>query len=280
MKRYISAFVVVLFIGVECWCQIPDTSPDSDESSVEGDSVLVDSLIALEDTLSLPPDSMILIPGGDYVIGDDKGLYDQRPQHKVTLRPFYIDNHEVSNAQYSEFVESTGHRLPLFWEDSTLNKPYLPVTGVSWDDAAAYCEWAGKRLPTEAEWEAAAGGGFKYQEYPWKGSPNPEKANYHHDTDEEPEGIKPVGQYSPNGYVLYDMAGNVWEWVFDYYSPTGYADSTDWNNPRGPNRGTARVIRGGAWNYTEDFLKCAHRNRAAPFVRFSYIGFRCARDAE
>lgn len=253
---------------------------NTEPSTAAGDTTRADSLAALQDTLIIPPDTMALIPGGVYNIGNDKGIPDQRPRHKVKLRSFYLDIHEVTNAQYAEFLEATGHREPLFWDDTTYNKPYLPVTGVSWNDAAAYCKWAGKRLPTEAEWEAAARGGLEGEDYPWKGPPDENLANYHHDSASPPKGIKPAGQYKPNGFGLLDMAGNVWEWTYDYYKPDYYADSTSVDNPRGPSRGTSRVIRGGAWNYGPDFMKVYYRNRAAPHLRLNYIGFRCARDAE
>jgi len=223
---------------------------------------------------------MVLIPGGEYDIGDKRGLPDAKPYHKVVLDPFYIDNHEVSNAQYMEFAEAAGHRLPLFWNDSTLNDPRMPVTGVSWDDAVAYAEWAGKRLPTEAEWEAAARGGLIREDYPWEGTPDGEKANYRFDPSEAPEGLNYIGQYPQNGYGLYDMAGNVYEWIADYYSASIYADTSRYNRPTGPSEGTARVLRGGAWNYTGEFLKVSYRNKAAPHIRTRYIGFRCARSVD
>ncbi|NQS98376.1 MAG: formylglycine-generating enzyme family protein [candidate division Zixibacteria bacterium] len=276
MKRLLPAFSLIIILAVFVWSQTPIEADSSGENPASLDSIDVDSL-ALEDTLFIPPDTMVSIPGGEYMMGEKKDLPDQRPVHIVKLDSFYIDVHEVTNAQYGEFLDATGHRLPLFWDDSTYNQPQLPVTGVSWYDAAAYCEWAGKRLPTEAEWEAASRGGLEGENYPWEGRINEEKANYRVDPDEPPSGIKPVGQYPPNGYGLYDMAGNVWEWTADYYSPTAYADSSDWDNPGGPVKRSARVMRGGSWNYTERFLRCAYRNRAKPDMRNNYLGFRCAK---
>ena len=280
VKKLISFSILTLFAGICVWGQFIEGA----EQAVGADSTLVDSTAvdsaALADTVVIPPDSMVLIPGGEYIIGYNKGKFDQKPEHKVKLRPFYIDIHEVTNAQFAEFLEATGRRLPLYWEDSTYNRPHLPVTGVSWDDAVAYCQWAGKRLPTEAEWEVAARGGLEREKYPWDGKIGADKANYRYDLDEDPEGIKPVGQYPLNGYGLYDMAGNVWEWTADYYSPIAYADTSDWDNPQGPRKGTTRVIRGGAWNYGEDYLQCAYRNRARSDMRFNYLGFRCANDGE
>lgn len=271
----------MLYFTASAFChgQTPvGTNPQS--STAPGDSSVSDSLGAEVEPIFIPPDSMILIPGGEYLIGNDNDLKDQRPRHKVVLKAFFIDNHEVNNAQYLRFAEAVGHRLPYFWKDTTLNDPQMPVTGVSWGDADAYCKWMGGRLPTESEWEAAAGGGLRNQSYPWEDSPSKELANYIYDPDEDPEGLKPVGQYPPNGYGLYDMAGNVYEWVSDYYAPKFYSDSTGWKNPSGPVKGNTRVIRGGAWNYTEEFMQIYRRNRAKPSDRFRYIGFRCAKDAE
>ena len=279
MKKIILALILFLTASTFCFGQSPGGA-NPQNTPAPGDSSASDSLGAEIEPIFIPPDSMILIPGGEYLIGNDDELKDQRPRHKVVLKAFFIDNHEVTYAQYLRFAEATGHRFSFFQDDTTLNDPQMPVTGVSWDDAVAYCKWAGGRLPTEAEWEAAAGGGLKNQDYPWTGAPAEELANYIFDPDEDPVGLKPVGQYPPNGYGLYDMAGNVYEWVADYYSPTFYADSTKWNNPGGPLKGDTRVIRGGAWNYTEQFMQIYRRNRSKPTDRFRYIGFRCAKNAE
>ena len=279
LKNTILSSIIAGLISFSAYSQSPG-QPGGERSGAAGDSLSADSLEAAAQLIFIPPDSMILIPGGEYLIGNDDDLKDQRPRHKVVLKAFFIDNHEVTNEQYERFTESANHRLPYFWQDTTLNKPSLPVTGISWEDAKAYCEWRGGRLPTEAEWEAAAGGGLKNADYPWEGAPSGELANYIFDPDEDPLGIKIVGQYPPNGYGLYDMAGNVYEWVNDYYSQTFYADSTSWKFPNGPEKGDLRVIRGGSWNYTEEFMQIYRRNKAKPDTRFRYIGFRCAKDAE
>jgi formylglycine-generating enzyme required for sulfatase activity len=276
VKKLLPVCILILLTG---YCAVSQDSGKAGEAGTP-DSLSADSVIAIEDTLVLPPDTMALVPGGEYYIGEKKGLIDQRPRHKVKVKSFYLDVHEVSNAQYQAFLEDAGHRKPLYWDDTTFNKSYLPVTGVSWEDAAAYCDWAGKRLPTEAEWEIAARGALEGEEYPWKGSAKKEHANYRFKETEPPQGMMPVGQYATNGYGLYDMAGNVWEWTADYYSASIYADTSTWSNPAGPPKGAAKVIRGGAWNYTEEFLGCGWRNKAAPDLRVNYIGFRCARDAE
>ncbi|MBC8204542.1 formylglycine-generating enzyme family protein [bacterium] len=277
LRYLVSASAIIIFAG---WSFTQEggsgSYPDSSQANPIADSSLIVSLTA--DTLDVPPDSMALITGGKYFIGNSKGLSDQRPAHEVTIDSFYIDIHEVTNAQYQVFLDSTGYRQPLFWDDSLYNHPFQPVVGVSWDDAAAYCKWAGKRLPTEAEWEIAACGGLIGKEYPWEGRADETKANYRYDETVQDLNIRIVGQYPPNGYGLSDMAGNVWEWVYDYYSPTFYADSTKWNNPKGPAKGTAKVIRGGSFNYTAEFITVYCRNRLKPASQLNFVGFRCAKN--
>ena len=281
--RNISIFTVSVIISL---CSVgiliaqeiesdPDATPD-----IMPDSLISDTSAAAIDTIFVPPDSMALILAGTYTVGYKKGISDQRPEHEVEIDSFYLDIHEVTNAQYGVFLDSTGYRQPLFWDDSTLNEPHQPVTGVSWYDAVAYCEWAGKRLPTEAEWEIAARGGLTGEEYPWNGRASEDKANYRYDETMTDGGVREVGQYPPNGYGLYDMAGNVWEWTADYYSPSIYADSTRWTNPRGPGKGTAKALRGGSWNYTKEFITVHCRNRLEPSARMNFIGFRCAKDCD
>jgi formylglycine-generating enzyme required for sulfatase activity len=227
---------------------------------------------------------MVLIPAGEFLMGspEGEGNSDEHPQHTVYLDAFYIDKYEVTNAQYKKFVGATGHRIPYFnadwakpynWQNGTYpsGKGNHPVVFVSWDDAEAYCEWAGKRLPTEAEWEKAARGRLEGKKYPW-GDENPSgRANYNS------TGIDAVGSYAPNGYGIYDMTGNVWEWVADWYSENYYRVSPK-NNPKGPDSGTRRVHRGGSWGSGGSGLRAALRNWGTPDVRLGNFGFRCAQD--
>lgn len=284
MKKTFVALIVTLVFGLTVFAQIPRPPRKRQPVDVISDTTLTDSSmqdsLEIEAEIFVPPDSTILIPAGQYEIGYNKGLPDQKPVRLVTVRAFYLDNHEVTNAQYSAFLDSTGHRLPIYWQDSLYNDPDMPVVGVSWYDAEAYCKWAGKRLPTEAEWEIAARGGLKDEKFPFEGRINSDKVNYHYDDYNDPEGLKIAGQYPPNGYGLYDMAGNVWEWTADWYRQTAYQDTTDLDSPSGPAKGQARVIRGGSWNYIADFQTVYYRNRAAPEMKVNYIGFRCAKDAE
>lgn len=249
---------------------------------------------------------MVLIPSGTYRIGSPltqtEALIDkderlptdffdtEHPQHTVSLAAFYIDRYPVSNAQYGAFIASTGYTPPKYWTDAPqmgAEKPFPagaqhathPVVGVSYADALAYCEWAGKRLPTEAEWETAARGGLVNQNYPWGN----ESSRNHANTvgiwgKDRWHWTSPIGSFPPNGYGLYDMAGNVFEWCADWYAPDDYQHSQDLNS-QGPKTGQTRVLRGGSWsnNLLGIYqMRCAYRFHARPETRNLTIGFRCA----
>jgi sulfatase modifying factor 1 len=224
-------------------------------------------------------DGLVLIPGGEFEMGDES-KYDGRPVHRVHVDSFYIDAREVTNAEYLAFCEATGRSLPEFWGVERFRSgpdfPDHPVVGVSWYDAAAYAEWRGKRLPTEAEWEYAARGGLVGEPYPHGGTLSPEDGNY---SKSELGGPVPVGSYPPNGYGLYDMLGNVCEWVHDRYHPDYYAVSPA-DNPAGPEEGDLRVIRGGGWHTGPACTFVFHRNALRGNWLDFNVGFRCARDQD
>jgi iron(II)-dependent oxidoreductase len=220
---------------------------------------------------------LILIPAGEYMMGDTSAG-DHSPAHKVWIDSFYIDRYEVTNAQYYEFCMATEHRLPEFWGMDEFRSgpayPDHPVIGVSFYDATAYAEWAGKRLPTEAEWEYAARGGVVGMPYVVGETLDPVLANYARSGTGGP--LK-VGTYGPNGYGLYDMCGNVVEWVADRYGSEYYSASPD-SNPRGPEKGRFIVIRGGGWHTGPGCCRVFFRN-ALPSNWLDFnVGFRCARD--
>ena len=222
---------------------------------------------------------MILIPAGEFIMGSPEGEGDnnEQPQHTVFLDAFYIDKYEVTNAQYKQFMDATGHKAPEYWDDEKYNQPNQPVVGVTWHDAVAYAKWAGKRLPTEAEWEKAARG-VDGRKYPWGNEWNSSKCNSNVGGDEY-KYTAPVGSF-PDGaspYGVMDMAGNVWEWCADWYDRNYYSRSPQ-QNPKGPDSGSRRVLRGGSWGYDTDYLRCASRSGSAPADRSRNGGFRCAQD--
>lgn len=242
--------------------------------------------------------AMVLIPAGEFQMGSNDGDPDERPVHTVYLDAFYIDVYEVTNAQYRKFVEATGREKPILWRFPHYSDPEQPVVGVTWEDANAFAKWAGKRLPTEAEWEKAARGGLIGKKYYWGDEPNPPKGagNFADLSAKEAfpnwsiipgyrDGFShtaPVGCFSPNGYGLYDMGGNVWEWCADWYDPNYYSRSPK-ENPRGPASGQDHVLRGGSWFQDNGSTRIANRYDYSESYSINFssrIGFRCAKDAK
>ena len=222
---------------------------------------------------------LVLVPGGEFLMGSDSEG-DHSPVHKVYVDSFYMDKHEVTNAQYLKFCKETGHRLPEFWGMDGFrcgpDYPNYPVVGVSWHDTVEYAAWCDKRLPTEAEWEYAARGGLVGMSYPSGETLHLSDGNY---TESGKAGPVAVGSYPANGFGLYDMQGNVVEWVWDFYDPDYYSSSPS-ANPRGPESGKFRVIRGGGWHSGPYCNRVYLRNALPPsWVDFN-VGFRCAKDFE
>ena len=227
---------------------------------------------------------MVLIPAGNFQMGSDDGLDHEKPVHTVYVDAFYMDKYLVTNAQYRRFVLETGHSEPKGegyvddewqhgfrpWSDIKFNGDDHPVVCVSWDDAQAYVKWASKRLPTEAEWEKAARGGLVGMKYPWGNEITDGNANYGRNVGS----TTPVGNYPRNGYGLYGMAGNVWEWCSDWYDGDYYADSPSLI-PTGPDSGDYRVQRGGSWLYNFNPLRAASRSYSTPTYTNDNFGFRC-----
>lgn len=332
---------------------------DNDHGS-ESKKVTLDEIAFNGDTSK---SGMVYIPGGTFMMGGDNSQAgeDEYPKHKVTVDPFYMDEHEVTNVQFAQFVKATGyvttaeqkpdweelkkqlppetpkpddsqlvpaslvftppsHKVDLndysqWWSwvpgadwrhpkgpGSDINgKDNYPVVHVSWDDAVAYCKWAGKRLPTEAEWEFAARGGLINNIYPWGNEPVDQgrpKANSWQgsfpDKNTARDGfmdLAPVKSFAPNGYKLYDMAGNVWEWCSDWYrndyyktisspegvkNPQGPADSYDPDEPYVPKK----VARGGSFMCNDSYCsgyRAARRMKTSHDSGMSNMGFRCVR---
>ena len=233
---------------------------------------------------------MVLVPAGEFAMGSEEGNPDALPVHTVYLDSYYLDRYEVTNAQYQGFVTATRRTQSRFTDDSNFNDPRQPVAGVTWSDAGDYCEWAGLRLPTEAEWEKAARG-VDGLTYPWgNGSPDGTHANFadvnsefawrDSSTDDGYSFTAPVGSYPAGAspYGVYDLAGNLWEWLADWYGENYYAISPG-SNPQGPEEGSLRIFRGGSWYHGPLALPSAFRNRHDPGHGAFYIGFRCALSA-
>ncbi|MBI4639679.1 MAG: formylglycine-generating enzyme family protein [Candidatus Tectomicrobia bacterium] len=239
-----------------------------------------------------PLKTMVLIPAGEFLRGSDDAdikqilqlvegaktsdYKDEQPKQKISLDAFYIDKYEVSNAQYQQFLNATQAPKPSYWDRSNFNKPDYPVVGVNWEEAKAYCEWAKKRLPTEAEWEKAARG-TDGRLWPWGNNFTPLYANTHGKEDgyyyTAPVESFPLGK-SP--YGVYNMGGNVDEWVADWYDGN-YYKSAPKENPHGPPSGTQKVVRGGSWLNDPDGSRIANRTVSEPASRDSVLGFRCAK---
>jgi formylglycine-generating enzyme required for sulfatase activity len=220
-----------------------------------------------------------LVPAGPFTMGDDE----ESPRCEVHVSAFYLDRYEITVARYAKFLEATGSvHPPEGWEGANPAKSgELPVVGVDWQDADAYCRWAGKRLPTETEWEKAARGSDA-RRYPWgDASPMLEHANFQntsplaYDGGLTPAGTHPAGA-SP--YGIHDLAGNAAEWVADWHAE-GF-ERGDVRDPKGPESGTRRVIRGGGRFDGAERIASAKRYYASPETRGEDIGFRCARSAD
>ncbi|MFT5143585.1 MAG: sulfatase modifying factor 1 [Rhodothermales bacterium] len=297
------------------------------------------------------PDGMVWIPEGSFTMGSEDGRSDEMPLHRVRLDGFWMDTTEVTNAQFSAFVEATGyqtiaerpldpadfpgvdpqllqpgslmfaapdhpvslHNYTLWWEwslatswrqpsgpGSTIqDKMDHPVVHVAWEDAVAFAEWAGKRLPTEAEWEYAARGLRSRARFVWGDDPpdetSPPANTWQGEFPVINTGVDgyldtaPVGSYAPNGFGLYDMAGNVWEWIADWYRPDYYAESPGLN-PTGPTssldpdepRTPKRVLRGGSFlcheTYCESYRPAA-RMKNSPDTGTNHQGFRLVKSS-
>jgi len=221
-------------------------------------------ILSLLETLGFP---MVFVPAGEFLMGSNK-VSNERPPHQVCLDDYWIDKYPVTNAQFQRFVSETGYQTQGDWRrEFVTGKENHPVVNVTWHDAVAFCEWAGKSLPTEAQWEKAARG-TDGRIYPWGNQWDASRCNI------SGRGTTPVDQY-PNGvspYGCYDMMGNVDEWCQDWFAKEYYQHSPS-ENPSGPEKGSCRVLRGGSW-FNRWFAHCASRYPYAPDVRLTYVGFR------
>lgn len=225
-------------------------------------------------------EEMVEIPAGPFIRGTESGGFDERPKRTIVLDTFSIDRYEVTNHQYQQFVLATGHRKagpPSRYAKSIgkMRGPNQPVVYVSWGDASEYCRWKGKRLPTEAEWEKAMRG-TDGRLWPWGNEEKLNGANWARVQDGY-EVSAPAGTFRDDRspYGVMDGAGNVMEWVGDWYSELYYKDSPE-KNPQSPEFGTFRVLRGGTYTTTGDDVRITSRSKMVPDFRDETIGFRCA----
>ncbi len=286
----ISAGATVLLTWERFWAPrsaTPQTAAATDEPAFPASAAATDTdIFACDDVV--PPEGMVCIPAGPAVIGADGGTAAERPRHQTYVSTFFIDSHEVTNGDYRP-CERAGvcpkrkgpKSYRRYMEDD------LPVIPATWEMANKYCVWAGKRLPTEAEWEKAARGGQQGRRFPWGDEPpSCERASYAECT---PHRTRPVGSFPPGAYGLYDLAGNGYEWVNDWASdcyagcerPCGEACLRD--DPQGPCDGapecaghTKRVLKGGSWYWPADQMRGAWRRSQRPTSGIHRLSFRCA----
>ncbi|RMH65755.1 MAG: formylglycine-generating enzyme family protein [Calditrichaeota bacterium] len=254
-----------------------------------------------------PPDGMVYIPSGTYFMGIDSSALDslvqlghevphmsinhariwfamEMPRHRVCVSSFYMDAHEVTNARFRVFIQATGYKAQGDWERyATADRDRHPVVNVSWHDAAAYARWAGKRLPTEEEWEYAARGGMTKGWFPWGYRVDSSRANWRHQGESFWAGVarllgwrkintRPVGHYAPNGYGLYDMCGNVAEWCANPYQPYTAVRQDSASYP-------LKAVRGGHWQSANPvFIRVTFRQGLEPDSFRNDVGFRCVKD--
>ncbi|GAN32110.1 MAG: tetratricopeptide repeat protein [Candidatus Brocadia sp. AMX2] len=273
----VQSYVVVLKNAVEKRKQVMDAFKNRDE-------IMKKALIEQKQKYG-----SVLVPEGEFIMGTNDAREDAYPEHKVYLDAFEIDRYEVTNAQYWEFLEymkktndhskcfkgepSGKDHTPRFWDNEYYNVPDYPVVRIDWYDAYAYAAWAGKRLPTEAEWEKAARG-LDGRKFPWGNEWDPARCNL----SGEP---KPVGsvESGKSVYGCYDIAGSVYEWCADWYLDTYYAESPH-KNPKGPDNGLRRVIRGGS-RFSQPFqVRTNTRKSEQPNLFNLGVGFRCAKDVK
>ncbi len=283
-------------------------------------SIMAMTLLFNCQTTTIAPPGMVLIPSGSFMMGDADGQDMEKPVHEVELDAFYMDIHEVTLEEFGKFVDATNYvtdaekndggyvwggegwekRPGINWRHDQMGnlhqteKNNHPVTNMSWNDANAYAEWAGKRLPTEAEWEYAARGGAKGYKYAWGNDPLGQevvanvsdenlikvvKWSYSEGYDDGYIFTAPVGTFVPNSLGLYDMSGNAWEWCADYFDAEYYSKSPT-KNPMNDVSNERRVLRGNSWDGRPGLMRCSRRTSDVQSNMYADIGFRCVKNIE
>ena len=293
--KLIGIMVAAMFMGTSGWVWSLDVADVTREWTADGKK------IAAERAKLPAHDEMVKIPAGTFLMGSDKKVdrnayQPEFPQRKVYLDAYEIDKYEVTTVQFLKFVLATDRKPLIDWQYEGGNFQETmashPVMHVSWFDADAYCRWAGKRLPTSAEWEKAARG-EDGRIYPWGNEPaGLSRANFGRTGLSGPVRDRPerlllyppiisVDKYdnAVSPYGVFQLAGNVAEWTADWYDPHYYKTAPD-RNPKGPEKGTQRAFRGGGWIDSTPSVRPAQRNGTDPNTKMNWLGFRCARDTK
>ena len=228
--------------------------------------------------------TLVQVPACEFLMGSDQGQDCERPIHRVRIDSFLMAATQVTNAEYSCFLQATSSSPPPFWNDPNFHHPQQPVVAVSWYQAIAYCEWLSAqtdhhfRLPTEAEWECAARCDLEQKQFPWGDDPPQSLPNYATRWQTGPE---QVAGYAPNAFGLYDVGDNVHEWCSDWYDPCYYAVSPE-RNPQGPEQSPLKpqrkASRGGSWRHHIKVARCSARSSIPPEFQYADYGFRVASD--
>ncbi|MGC2326232.1 MAG: SUMF1/EgtB/PvdO family nonheme iron enzyme [Candidatus Sulfotelmatobacter sp.] len=241
------------------------------------------TLTPIRTDISPPPatePTLVRVPEGWFLMGSDSGQDCERPVHRVWVDAFLLAATQVTNAEYQRFLQATASQPPPFWSDANFNHPQQPVAGVSWFDAARYCEWLraqtgrNDRLPTEAQWECAARGGLEQNNFPWGDEPPQSLPDYAKRWQTGPE---QDAHYAANAFGFYDICDNLHEWCSDWYDPNYYASAPE-RNPRGPANGQRKASRGGSWRHHVKVARCSARSSIPPEFQYADYGFRVACD--
>jgi len=274
----ILAFAAIPIMGILRGTTLtPFEEPSADHTDSTPSGPLNPDGVSREEPI---PEEMISIPGGPFIRGTDHGGFDEQPQRTLVLDTFAIDRTEVTNFQYQQFVDATGHRKsgPPARYAKNMSKMLSinqPVVYVSWEDAEAYCHWKGKRLPTEAEWEKAMRGSDG-RLWPWGNVEQPNGANWARVQDgHEVSAIVGTVLTDKSPFGVMDGAGNVMEWVEDWYAERYFEEAPE-KNPKSPENGVFRVLRGGGYATTGADIRITSRSKMVPDFRDETIGFRCA----
>jgi len=298
MRAIGAACLLAIMVGGALWLfsaigrpNAPTGGSPSDLTSLQPDGSAAAAGTSTEPLPQQPPGApknMAFIPAGEFIMGSDSEFSNERPKRKIFLDAYYIDMYEVTNAEYKEFVDATGHRMPYekaFWAEpfNWRNGTYPPGKGdhpvvlVDWHDAVAYARWAGKRLPTEAEWEKAARG-TDSRIWPWGDKWDTNRSNTKESSVNTTQPVYLLSK-GKSPYGCFNMAGNVMEWTADWYSDTYYAHAPS-KNPPGPVTGAFKVARGGGWDSNINlYVRTGYRHYFSPDKESVSIGFRCVKDA-